>query len=130
MSYTETVEQKVILNLSRHDRQAPAVKIYFMGASGLDETLMSQPDPFIQPQCRLIKSERKIKVGFIPMRISGMTKTVYIKQHSALSIGHRLGSLFLPSAAMRSLKGAVILLQEGYATAKPVAQWSTETGAC
>jgi tRNA A-37 threonylcarbamoyl transferase component Bud32 len=121
MSYAGTVQQKVILNLSRHDRQAPVVKIYFMSASDLDEALMSQPDPFIQPQCRLIKSERKIKVGFIPMRISGMTKTVYIKQHNALSIGHRIGSLFLPSAAMRSLKGAIILLQEGYATAKPVA---------
>jgi tRNA A-37 threonylcarbamoyl transferase component Bud32 len=121
MSYAETVQQKVVLNLSRSEGRAPAVKIYSIGASGFDEALMSQPDPFIQPQCRLIKSERKIKVGFIPLRIGGMTKTVYIKQHNALSIGHRLASLFLPSAAMRSLRGAVTLLQEGYATAKPVA---------
>ncbi|MGH7931284.1 MAG: lipopolysaccharide kinase InaA family protein [Candidatus Binatia bacterium] len=121
MSYAENVQLKVISNLSRHDGRAPAVKIYSIGASGFDEALVSQPDPFIQPQCRVIKSERKIKVGFIPMRIGGKTKTVYIKQHNALSIGHRLASLFLPSAAMRSLKGAVTLLQEGYATAKPVA---------
>ena len=121
MSYAATVQQKVILNLSRPHREVPAVKFYSIGASALDEALMSQPDPFVQPQCRLIKSERKIKVGFIPMRIRGRTKTVYIKQHNALSTGHRLSSLFLSSAALRSLKGAVILLQEGYSTAKPVA---------
>lgn len=119
MSYTET-DQKVILNLSRHD-QATVVTFYPIVASGLDEVLRSRPDPFTQPQCRLIKCERKIKVGIIPMRIGGMIKTVYIKQHNALSIGHRMASLFLPSAAMRSLKGAVTLLQEGVATAKPVA---------
>lgn len=121
MSYAATVEQKVILNLSRQHREVPVVKFYSIGASALDEALMSQPDPFVQPQCQLIKSERKIKVGSIPMRISGRTKTVYIKQQNALSTIHRLGSLFLHSAALRSLKGAVILLQEGYATAKPVA---------
>jgi serine/threonine protein kinase len=121
MSYTETVQQKLILNLFRHDHQAPVVKFFSIGASGLDEVLRSRPDPFTEPQCRLIKSERKIKVGFMPMRIGGMIKTVYIKQHNALSIGHRMASLFLPSAAMHSLKGAVTLLQEGVATAKPVA---------
>jgi hypothetical protein len=120
MSYTET-EQKLILNLSRHDHQAPVVIFYSIGPSGLDEVLRSRPDPFTQPQCRLIKGERKIKVGFMPMRIGGMIKTVYIKQHNALTIGHRMASLFLRSAAMRSLKGAVTLLQEGVATAKPVA---------
>ena len=122
--------KKVILNLSRPHREVPAVKFYSIGASALDEALMSQPDPFVQPQCRLIKSERKIKVGFIPMRIRGRTKTVYIKQHNALSTGHRLSSLFLSSAALRSLKGAVILLQ-GYTPQPNLSRlWSTGTGVC
>ena len=121
MSYAETVQLKIIFYLSRHDPPAPAVKIYSLGAAGLDEALLSQPDPFIQPRCRVIKDEKKIKVGFIPMRIGGEIKNVYMKQHNALSIGHRLASFFLPSAALRSLAGAVTLLQAGYATARPVA---------
>jgi hypothetical protein len=121
MSDAEGVQHKVILNQSHHDGRAPTVKIFSIGPSGLDETLMSQPDLFLRPECRVVKSERKIKVGFIPTRINGKRRTVYIKQHNALSIGHRMASLFLPSAAMRSLKGALTLLQEGYATARPVA---------
>lgn len=121
MSYAETVQPKIIFYLFRHDRAAPVVKIYSVGATGLDEALLSHPDPFVQSRGRLIKSERKIRVGFMPMRIGGELKNVYIKQHNALSLRHRLASLFLPSAAMRSLTGALTLMEAGYATAKPVA---------
>jgi hypothetical protein len=120
MSYAQ-VQPKIILNVSRHHRPDPAVKIYTAGATGLDERLMSHPDPFIQPRCRVIKSERKIKVGFLPMRVGGGIKNVYMKQHNALTLGHRLATLFLPSAAMRSLSAALVLLHAGYHTAKPVA---------
>ncbi len=121
MSYGEIVQPKIIFYLFRHDPPAPAVQIYSVGATGLDEALLSHPDPFIQSRCRVIKSERKISVGLMPMRIGGEIKNVYIKQHNALSLGHRLASLFLPSAAMRSLTGALTLIEAGYATAKPVA---------
>lgn len=121
MSYAETVQLKIIFYLSRRDPGAPGVKIYSLDATGLDEALLSQPDPFVQPRCRVIKDERKIRVGFIPMRIGGELKNVYMKQHNALSVGHRLAAFFLPSAALRSLAGAVTLLQAGYATARPVA---------
>jgi serine/threonine protein kinase len=121
MSYVETVQLKIIFYPSRHEPAAAGVKIYSLGATGLDEALLSQADPFVQPRCRVIKNEKKIRVGFIPMRIGGEIKNVYMKQHNALSIGHRLASFFLPSAALRSLTGAVTLLQAGYATAKPVA---------
>jgi serine/threonine protein kinase len=121
MSYAETVELKIIFYLSRHDPPAPALKIYSIGATGLDEALLSQSDPFVQPRCRVVKNEKKIRVGFMPMRIGREIKNVYIKQHNALSLGHRLASFFLPSAALRSLAGAVTLLQAGYATARPVA---------
>lgn len=121
MSYAETVQLKIIFYLFRHDRLAPAVKVYSVGATGLDEALLTHPDPFIQPRCRVIKSEKKIRVGFMPMRIGGEIKNVYMKQHNALTLRHRLAALFLPSAAMHSLTGALTLLQAGYATAKPVA---------
>jgi hypothetical protein len=97
------------------------VKIYTAGATGLDEALMSQPDPFLQPRCRVIKNEKKIRVGFMPMRVGGEIKNVYMKQHNALTLGHRLAAMFLPSAAMRSLGGALVLLRAGHDTAKPVA---------
>ena len=97
------------------------VKIYTTGTNGFNEELITQRDPFAQANCRLIKCEKKIKVGSMQMRIGENIKTVYVKQHQAISAGHRLASLFLPSAAMRSFAGAVKLLQEGYATAEPVA---------
>jgi hypothetical protein len=117
MSNTRTVQQNTARRLFA---RAPAMRVYTIGATGLNEELMSQ-DPFDQPGCRVIKSERKIKVGAMLMRIGRDVKTVYVKQHNALSLGHRLASLFLPSAAMRSLSGAVSLLGAGYATAAPVA---------
>jgi hypothetical protein len=101
--------------------RAPAVKIYARGMSGWIEMLMNQRDPFDRPDCRMVKSERKVKVGFIRMCIGGKVKTVYVKQHNALSLGHRLASLFLASAAIRSLSGALTLLDAGYATAEPIA---------
>jgi tRNA A-37 threonylcarbamoyl transferase component Bud32 len=122
MSYTRSAPEKVILNLSRLHRQSrSAVRIFSIGDIGLDEAFMNFPDPFLRTECKVVKCEEKIKVGFMPLRISGTTKTVYVKQHNALSFGRRLGSLFLPSAAVRSLFGAVTLLREGYATAKPLA---------
>lgn len=121
MSYVETVQLKINFYLFRHEPPAPGVKIYSLGATGLDEALLSHPDPFLQPRCRVIKEEKKIRVGFMPMCIGGEIKNVYLKQHNALSVGHRLASFFLPSAALRSLAGAVTLLEAGYATAKPVA---------
>ncbi len=121
MSYGADVQSKIILKPCRRDPPAASIKIYTAGARALDLALLSQPDPFAQPRCRVIKSERKIKVGFMPMSVGGNTRNVYIKQHNALTFRHRLAALFLPSAAMRSLAGALTLLQEGYHTAEPVA---------
>jgi tRNA A-37 threonylcarbamoyl transferase component Bud32 len=121
MSYAETVQLKISFYPSQHEPPAPGVKIYSLGATTLDEAVLSEADPFVQPRCRVIKNEKKIRVGFLPMRIGGEIKNVYMKQHNALSVGHRLASFFVPSAALRSLAGAVTLLQAGYATAKPLA---------
>jgi serine/threonine protein kinase len=65
--------------------------------------------------------EKKIRVVRLPLRIGRTIKSVYIKQHNALSFWHRLASLFCASAALRSLSGATTLLREGYSTARPIA---------
>jgi tRNA A-37 threonylcarbamoyl transferase component Bud32 len=95
--------------------------IFSLGDTNLGELLMRCPDLFNQPECKIIKHEKKIRVGYVPLPIRGTIQTVYIKQHNCLSLAHRVGSLFFASAATRSLCGAAILLQEGHATARPVA---------
>lgn len=109
------------LVLSRIKTPGQTVTIYCVGKLGLDEMLTRLPDLFLQEECKTIKMEKKIRVVRLPLRIGWTIKSVYVKQHNALSFRHRLASLFCASAALRSLSGAVILLQEGYATARPIA---------
>lgn len=98
------------------------VRIFSLENSALEKMLTRSPDLFFETESRIIKSERKITVLRFPLEVGGKIKSVYLKQHNALSLGHRLASLCCcPSAAMRSLSGAVTLLERGYATAAPVA---------
>ena len=105
----------------REKSQVQTLTIYSYGDIGLERLLADCPDFFRQPGCKIIKWERKIKVGHLPLQIGGATTDVYVKQHCALSLGHRLGSLFALSAAMRALSGATTLLEAGYSTARPIA---------
>ena len=102
--------------------EVQTVNIFSIENSALEQVLTRSPDPASYKESKIIKSERKIMVVRFPLEVGGTIKSVYMKQHSALSLGHRLASLCLyPSAAMRSLSGAVTLLEKGYATAAPVA---------
>ena len=92
-----------------------------MGNKDLDQVLTRLPDLFRGKACKIVKSERKIIIVRLPLEIEGEIKSVYMKQHNVLSFAHRLASIFFASAAMRSLSGAVTLLEKGYATAPPVA---------
>jgi len=84
--------------------------------------MLADPDRvFSLPECQIIKDQRKIKVARIKLTIRGETKTVYLKRYNAFSWRYRLGSLFLPSGASRSLKGAAILAQLGVRTPRPLA---------
>ena len=121
MRHSGILQHEIVSQMPPHGRHGQTVRIYSISASGLEEELMNQADPFLQPQCRVVKSEKKIKVGYVSLRVGGTIKTVYMKQHNALSIGHRLASLFCPSAAVRSLRGALTLMRAGYATAQPIA---------
>jgi tRNA A-37 threonylcarbamoyl transferase component Bud32 len=98
-----------------------SLRIYCVGNPELAETLMRLPELLLHPACKTIKSEKKIKVVRLPLRIGRTITSVYVKQHNALFFRHRLGSLFCASAALRALSGAATLLQEGYATARPIA---------
>ena len=101
--------------------QAHTLRAYGFANYALDETLTRLPDLFLHRECQTVKLEKKIRVVRLPLRIGRTIRSVYIKQHNALAFRHRLASFFCPSAALRSLCGAATLLQEGYATARPVA---------
>jgi hypothetical protein len=102
--------------------KSPAVKVKAYGFADRvpNEALAHLPDLFLHSVCKTVKSEKKIKIVRLPMRIGRAIKPVYVKQHNPFFL-HRLASFFLPSAAVRTLRGAVILLGEGYATAPPIA---------
>ncbi len=84
--------------------------------------LLANPDLlFSLPQCEIIKDQRKIKVGRVQLEIGGRVKGIYLKRYNAFSWRYRLGSLFVPSAAMRSWAGAGTLMGAGFFTGEPIA---------
>jgi len=85
-------------------------------------SLFADPDRlFAMPQCEIIKDQKKIKVGRVPLEFGGERKKIYLKRYNAFSWRYRLGSLFAPSGAFRSWQGAGILMNAGFNTAKPIA---------
>lgn len=84
--------------------------------------LLWQPDRLLGDcECVFVKDQKKIKVARVPMLISGENRTVYVKRYNAFAMRHSVGSLFLPSGAVRSLRGAAILKKAAVETARPVA---------
>jgi serine/threonine protein kinase len=118
--WTRRFKRKILASGRRAEGQT--VNIFSVENSALEQVLTRSPDPASYKESKIIKSERKIMVVRLPLEVGGTIKSVYMKQHSALSLGHRLASLCrYPSAAMRSLSGALALLEKGYATSAPVA---------
>jgi tRNA A-37 threonylcarbamoyl transferase component Bud32 len=97
------------------------LKIFSYGDPRLHDVLTRLADPVFQKEYRIIKSERKTRVVRLTLEIGGTIKSLYIKQHNAITFAHRLASVVCASAAVRSLCGAATLLERGYATASPVA---------
>jgi tRNA A-37 threonylcarbamoyl transferase component Bud32 len=118
---SDRASENSILVRSRAKTQGHILRIYCVGNLRLDEMLINLPELFLRKDCKTIKSEKKIRVVRLPLRIGPTVKSVYVKQHNALSFRHRLASFFCQSAALRSLSGAATLLKEGYATARPIA---------
>ncbi len=76
---------------------------------------------FDDPSCRIIKDERKIKVGRIEVTIGGKLQSIYVKRYNVFSMRYKLVSPFNHSGAFRSLRGAAILDKALVRTAPPVA---------
>ena len=84
--------------------------------------LFTDPDAlFSRPQCKLIKDQRKIKVGRVPLEMGDGLGRVYLKRYNAFSWRYRFVSLLVSSAALRSWAGAGILMGANFRTGKPVA---------
>jgi serine/threonine protein kinase len=93
---------------------------------GLEETSivdrLANPDRlFKEDGCVILKDQKKIKVGRIPIEVSGQRRSVYIKRYNAFSARVKLMSIFNHSGGVRSLRGAAILKRAGISTATPVA---------
>jgi len=83
---------------------------------------LREPDEwFKRSECRIIKEQRKIRIGRFELTINGVSTPVYVKRYNAFSWRYKLVSLFLRSAALRSLRGAFVLGRIGVHTAKPLA---------
>ena len=84
--------------------------------------LIWDPDRFFSDKrCVVVKDQKKIKVGRLAVEVSGELYRIFIKRYNAFSWRARLLSIFTRSGAFRSLQGAAILQNAGFATAKPLA---------
>lgn len=84
--------------------------------------LLADPDRlFASSECETIKDQRKIKVGRIALKLRGRIQGVYLKRYNPYCWRYRVGSLFFPSAAVRSWLGAHALLRAGFHTGRPIA---------
>lgn len=93
---------------------------------GLEETSivdrLTNPDRLFQEDgCVILKDQKKIKVGRIPIEVFGQRRSVYIKRYNAFSLRVMVMSIFAHSGGVRSLRGAAILKRAGISTATPVA---------
>jgi hypothetical protein len=72
--------------------------------------LLENPDAlFDRPGSQIIKDQRKIKVGRVPLTVAGQRRFVYLKRFNAFCWRYRFGSFFFSSGAVRALRGAYVL---------------------
>jgi serine/threonine protein kinase len=83
---------------------------------------------FAEPNCQIIKDQRKIKVGRVTLPIAGRSRTLFVKRYNAFSLRYKLASPFIQSGAFRSLRGAAILRAAEIPTALPVAAVENRRG--
>jgi hypothetical protein len=83
---------------------------------------MSDADRLLErSDCVLIKDQKKIKVGRVPLEWDGKKLGVYIKRYNAFSLRYRFQSIFVCSGAENALRGAATLSAIGVPSAHPVA---------
>ncbi len=73
------------------------------------------------PQCEIIKDQKKITVGRLTVAVGRTSRPIYIKRYNISSLRHRVGSLFVRSGALRALRGAMLLRDLRIPIAVPIA---------
>lgn len=85
-------------------------------------TRLADPDSLLaSPDCKIIKDQKKIKVGRLRLELGGQQRGIYLKRYNVFSWRYRLGSLFTRSAAYHSLRGAEFFIEAGFNVAPPLA---------
>jgi tRNA A-37 threonylcarbamoyl transferase component Bud32 len=88
----------------------------------VEPSAIGDPDSlFARADCKVIKDQRKIKVGKVTLRVDGASIGIYLKRYNAFSVRYRVLSWVVRSGAVRSLEGAAILRRVGIATGNPLA---------
>jgi len=83
---------------------------------------LREPDAlFERGECRIVKDQRKIRVGRLTLAMHGLSTPVYVKRYNAFSWRYKVLSLFSRSGALRSLRGAMVLARIGLQTGNPLA---------
>jgi serine/threonine protein kinase len=76
---------------------------------------------FANPDCQIIKDQKKIKVGRLAVTVAGRRQMLFIKRYNAYALRRRFVSPFVQSGAFRALGGASILNAAEIPSATPVA---------
>ena len=91
----------------------------------VDSTLMDwlvDPDRLLaDPACEIIKDQKKVTVGRMPVGAAPVPYAIYVKRYNIFSLRHRLASPFVRSGALRALQGATILRRFNIPSAVPLA---------
>ena len=88
---------------------------------GFTDRLIDADRLFAEPNCQIIKDQRKIKVGRLTLWIAGQPRNLFVKRYNAFSLRYKLTSRFVRSGAFRALGGAAILRAAHIPSAQPVA---------
>ena len=95
---------------------------------GFIDRLIDADCLFAEPDCQIIKDQRKIKVGRLTLPMVGRSRTFFVKRYNVSSLRHRLASPFVRSGAFRSLCGAAILRAAHIPIARPLAAVENRRG--
>ena len=76
---------------------------------------------FDDPSCQIIKSEEKVRIGRLTVKIADDEHSIYLKQFNPVSLRRWLGSFFGRSRAFRALRGSLILSAARVSIAAPFA---------
>jgi hypothetical protein len=76
---------------------------------------------FEDASCRIIKDQRKIKIGRLTVQVSGISRSIYVKKYNRFALRYAISGLIFGSGALRSLRGATLLAHGAIPTVIPVA---------